>query len=101
MDPGRIAKICSLSSVQLDRYARTQDKDIYQNWVSNGQIIGCVQVGSLKQMQELEEKAKQKRIIVAPVSDETDDDNLAVLGLGPAYFKDLDSLLGKSYPVLS
>uniref|UniRef100_A0A7S3LQK8 peptidyl-tRNA hydrolase n=1 Tax=Aplanochytrium stocchinoi TaxID=215587 RepID=A0A7S3LQK8_9STRA len=100
MGPGKIAKLCSLASLLCDRNARLNAGENHRKWISTEETIGCVQVETLEHIKSLKQTADKNGIFTASISEEGDKDNIAVLGLGPASFADLNKLLGKAFPIL-
>jgi len=90
-----IAHACHAS---LDA-ALKADKKILEDWQKEGAKKIVVKVNSLKEMQDIEKKAKKEKILHVVIKDagltQLKRGTVTVLGIGPAKEKPVDKITGK------
>jgi PTH2 family peptidyl-tRNA hydrolase len=96
MGIGKIA--AHVAHASLDAAMMT-DKKILDDWRKEGAKKIVVKVNSLKEIQDLEKKAKKEKIVHSMIKDagltQLKKGTVTVLGIGPAKEKNVDKITGK------
>ena len=98
LSPGKLSVQVAHASVSCAMKAKSTKTKIFNDWFSEGQRKIVLKVGDLKELEDIEKKAKSKGLMTEKIMDagltEVPPGTITCLGIGPARAEDVDKVTG-------
>jgi PTH2 family peptidyl-tRNA hydrolase len=98
ISPGKMAAQVAHAAVSCAMKAKTSEKDLYSEWMREGQRKVILKVDDLGELERIEKKAAAAGLITDKITDagltEIPPGTITCLGVGPAKEEDIDRITG-------